>query len=111
MIAGKAACLAVALAVTCPGAHIGSYSPGEAFDHAQAVVLDTFDGPRFGDAAVTLERWHELSGTYEGADISGGHLTLRWAGAGGYCIEGISSTHGLEHVVGPVGRREAGPCP
>ncbi len=111
MIAGKAACLAVALAVTAPGAHIGSYSPGEAFARAQAAVVDAFDGPRFSDAAVTLERWHELSGTYEGADITGGHLSLRWAGVAGYCIEGVSSTRGLEHLLGPGGRRQAGPCP
>jgi hypothetical protein len=111
VIAGRAACLAVALAAAAPGGHIGGLTPGEAVTHAQNLVVDAFDGPRFSDISVTMTRWHELAGTYQGADVTGGRVSVRWATAQAYCVEGTSSTRGLEHLIGPSGDRLTGPCP
>ncbi len=108
---GRAACLAVVSAATVCAIHFGGFEPDRAVAHAQGVVADALDGPRFDDAAISLTRWRELSGSYDGADISGGHVVLRWANESWYCIEGTSARHGLQHLLGPGGSRRAGPCP
>jgi hypothetical protein len=111
VIAGRRAIFAVAAIAAILGLHFHGAAPKHAVAHAQAIVQDTLDGPRYGDAKLTLERWRDLSGSYAGADVTGGHLTLRWATDFAYCVEGVSAARGLEHLVGPTGKRERGACP
>jgi hypothetical protein len=112
VISGKAACLVVATAATAlhfNGSGLGR--AGRVVVHTQHRVADAFVGPKFGDAAIGLERYHNLSGTYDGADVGGPRMRLKWGNDASYCIEGLSETKGVQHLVGPHGLVFAGPCP
>lgn len=84
---------------------------GRYVTHAQHTVADAIVGPQFGDAAVGLQRYHDLSGTYDGASVGGLRMQLKWGNDASYCIEGLSEAKGVQHLVGPNGRVIQGPCP
>ena len=79
--------------------------------HARDSVADMIAGPQFGDAAFSLERYRDLSGTYDGAGVEGRRITVVWATDRFYCIEGVSQNGALQYLLGPHGRVAAGRCP
>jgi hypothetical protein len=112
VIPGKAACLVVAAAATALYLHgTGLGSAGRFVAQAQHRAEDAITGPQFGDASMALEHYHQLSGTYDGADVAGRRIRLVWANDASYCIEGMTESKGAEHSVGPYGRVALGPCP
>jgi hypothetical protein len=109
---GKAACLAVAFAATAASAHGASLGPAQTFvDRTRNPIADAIAGPQFSDAAFALERYHMLSGTYDGAGIEGRRIAVRWATDRAYCIEGVSQSGAVRYVVGPHGSISPGTCP
>ena len=109
---GKAARLAVAAAATAFYVHGAPLGHAQRFvTHAQNAVADAIAGPQFSDAAFSIERYHELSGTYDGAGIEGRRITVRWATDKTYCIEGVSHGGVAEYLLGPNGNVAAGHCP
>jgi hypothetical protein len=109
---GKAACLAVATAAI--AFHVHGASLGHAqklVDQARNTVADAIAGPQFNDAAFALERYHTLAGTYDGADVEGRRIVVRWATDRTYCIEGVSQSGAVEYVLGPHGHIAPGTCP
>jgi hypothetical protein len=112
VIPGKAAALVVATAATALYVHGTGHGAARHFvTQAQSAVSDAIVGPKFGDAAAGLRRYHDLSGTYDGADVGGRSMVVRWASDNGYCIEGTSKRAGLQHLIGPSGRVVPGACP
>jgi hypothetical protein len=79
--------------------------------HVQTAVTDALIGPDYGSAALELERYRELAGTYAGAELPTRSMTLRWATVTFYCVEGRSTSGALSHLIGPHGNRASGPCP
>jgi hypothetical protein len=79
--------------------------------HAQTVIADAIDGPQFSDAAFSLDRYHMLSGTYDGSGVEGRRITIRWATDRAYCIDGVSQGGAAEYLLGPNGRVAPGSCP
>jgi hypothetical protein len=112
VIPGKAACLAVATAATALYLHgTGLGEAGRFVTHAQHAVADAIVGPQLYDAAIGLQRYHDLSGTYAGATVGGRQMELEWGNDASYCIEGVSEANGVQHLVGPNGRIGPGSCP
>jgi hypothetical protein len=113
VIPGKAACLAVATAATVFGVQGTSFGRhvSRSVVHVQNAVADAIDGPQFGDAAMTLERYHQLSGTYDGADVSGRGIVVKWASDAHFCVEGRKQSGDVEHLLGPYAPVVPGPCP
>src|SRR3954453_2307681 len=88
---GKAACLAVASAATAFYVHGASLGHAQKLvDQTRNTIADAIAGPQFNDAAFTLERYHMLSGTYDGAEVEGRRIAVRWATDRAYCIEGVT---------------------
>jgi hypothetical protein len=109
---GKAACLAVASAATAFYVHGASLGHAQKFvDSTRNTIADAIAGPQFDDAAVALERYHMLSGTYDGAGIQGRRISLRWGTDRAYCIEGVSQSGAVQYLLGPHGRTAPGTCP
>ena len=78
---------------------------------AQNAVADAIAGPQFTDAAFSLERYRMISGTYDGADVMGRRITVRWATDKAYCVEGVSESGATEYLLGPHGHLIPGFCP
>ena len=108
---GRAPRLKVVVAATLFGLQGAPFGFSDTVTHLQNVVADAIVGPQFSDAAMSLERYHQLSGSYDGADVTGLGITLRWTTGARYCIDGHRASGAVEHVVGPNGATEAGPCP
>jgi hypothetical protein len=112
VIPGKAAALVVATAATALYLHGSGLGAARHFvAQTQSAVSDAIAGPTFGDAAAGLQRYHDLSGTYDGAAVGGRSMAMRWTSDNGYCIEGTSKRAGLQHFIGPHGRVVPGACP
>jgi hypothetical protein len=112
VIPGKAACLAVATAATALYLHgTGLSEAGQVVTRAQHAVSDAIMGPQLYDAAIGLQHYHDLSGTYDGAVVGGRQMVLKWGNDASYCIEGASQSNGTQHLVGPNGHVTSGPCP
>ena len=79
--------------------------------HAQTAIADAIAGPQFTDAAFSLDQYHTLAGTYDGAAVNGRRITVRWANDRTYCIEGVSQGGAAEHLLGPNGHVAPGRCP
>jgi hypothetical protein len=108
----KTACLAVAsvvVAFSSGGAPLDQAN--QLFAQAQTAVADAIAGPQFSDAVFSLERYHTLSGTYDGAGVAGRGIAVRWANARMYCIEGVSQNGSVKFLLGPNGRVTSGRCP
>jgi len=112
VIAGRATYLAVVSSALFFGAAGASFGPiGRTVTHVQNTVADAIAGPQLGDAALAMERFHQLAGTYDGAAISGPRMTIRWATGTRFCIDGVRQSGAVEHMIGPNARVEPGPCP
>jgi len=63
-------------------------------------------------AGLALERAHQLTGTYQGAQSTeaGSGLRLAAADANGYCLELTWLSGNLYHLRGPGGRPAEGNC-
>lgn len=108
----KATRLAVAAAATALYVHGAPLGHTQRFvTHARNVIADAIAGPQFGDAAFAIERYHELSGTYDGAGVEGRRITVRWATDKTYCIDGVSQGGAAEYLLGPNGHVTPGRCP
>jgi len=79
--------------------------------HAQFTVEDLIAGPDYGSAAVALERYHAIAGTYAGAEIAERSMTLAWGTEVAYCVEGVGASGDVSHLVGPDGHVSSGHCP
>jgi len=79
--------------------------------NAQYAVEDMISGPDFGSAAVALERYREIAGTYAGAEIADRSMSLAWGTEAAYCVEGVGASGDVSHLVGPEGRVTSGHCP
>jgi hypothetical protein len=109
---GKTVCLAIASVITAYSASGGTFSRAQlVVSHAQNAVADAIAGPQFTDAAFSLDRYHTLSGTYDGAAVEGRLITVRWATATSYCIEGVSEAGSAQYLLGPYGHVASGNCP
>jgi len=109
---GRTAFLAVASVATAfstSGASLGHAQL--LLTQAQNAIADAIAGPQFSDAAFALERYHELSGTYDGAGVEGRRITVRWATDKTYCIDGVSQSGAAEYLLGPNGYVAPGRCP
>jgi hypothetical protein len=112
VIPGKAAALAVVAAATALYLHgTGLGEAGQFVTQTQNTVSDVMIGPKFGDAAIGLQRYHDLSGTFDGASVGGRSMELKWGSDAAYCIEGVSKANGMQHLLGPGGVVAPGPCP
>jgi hypothetical protein len=112
VLPGKAACLAVAAAATVFYVHGASLGHAQRYvTHAQNSIADLIAGPQFGDAAFSLERYHQLAGTYDGAGFEGRRVTVLWATDRTYCVEGVSQSGAVEYLLGPQGHVASGRCP
>jgi hypothetical protein len=113
VIAGKAACLAVVTAAAVFGVQGTPLSRhiSRSLTNVQNAVADAIIGPQFGDVAMSMERYHDLAGTYDGADLSGRGIVVRWATDAHYCVDGVSESGTVEHLLGPYARVEPGSCP
>jgi hypothetical protein len=89
----------------------GLSEAGQFVTRAQNTVADAFVGPQYYDAANGLERYHDLSGTYDGATVGGRQIELKWGNDASYCLEGFSQANGVQHLLGPNGRVAPGQCP
>jgi len=108
----KTVCLAIASVVTIlstSGAPLGQAQL--LVRQTQIAISDAIDGPQFSDAAFSLEQYHTLSGTYDGAAVEGRRITVRWATDRTYCIDGVSQGGAAEYLLGPNGQVEPGRCP
>lgn len=111
MIKGRAAYLAVTSAALFLGASGAPSGLGRTVTRVQNALAETFAGPQFSDAAVAMERFHQLSGTYDGADFSGRRISVRWATGTQFCIDGVSQSGVAEYLLGPGGSVAPGACP
>jgi hypothetical protein len=77
---------------------------------AQSDASSAVATANFQAAAPELQVWFSEHGTYEGATLSPGYnVVVRRADAGSYCLEsGTGSTD--QHLNGPGGTVEPGPC-
>jgi HAMP domain-containing protein len=77
---------------------------------AQADAIAGVAGINFQAAATELQAWHAANGTYEGATLSPGfNVLLRRADPTSYCLQAGSGTT-VQHVNGPGGTPQPGPC-
>jgi hypothetical protein len=79
--------------------------------NAQYAVEDFIAGPNFGAAAVALERYRGIAGTYSGAEIADRSMSLVWGTEAAYCVEGVGASGNVSHLVGPEGHVTSGHCP
>lgn len=79
--------------------------------HAQFAVEDLITGPDYGSAAVALERYRAIAGTYAGAEIADRSMSLGWGTEVAYCVEGVGASGAVSHLVGPDGHVSPGHCP
>ncbi|HVM57700.1 MAG TPA: hypothetical protein VMT74_09565 [Gaiellaceae bacterium] len=79
--------------------------------HAQYAVEDLIAGPDFGSAALALERYRAIAGTYAGAEIADRNMSLGWGTEVAYCVEGVGASGAVAHLVGPGGHVSSGHCP
>lgn len=86
---------------------------GPASDLAQQAEADAgaaAAAASFQAAAPELQAWFAEHGTYEGAVLSPGYsVVVRRAGATSYCLQAGAGTI-VQHVNGPGGNVEPGPC-
>ncbi len=83
-----------------------SNSPGHAkANHQIAEAQQAATAVTFQQAAVVLEQFHTLNGTYAGASLAGFGVTLSRADASSYCVQTTSS-----HLTGPGGNAAPGRC-
>ena len=112
MLARQAASLLIAAAATLSNVASADLHDGARLvRHAQDAVVDALVGPDYGSAALDLERYHELAGTYAGAELPARSMTLRWATVTYYCVEGKSVSGSVSHLIGPHGYKAPGPVP
>ncbi len=112
MFARQAASLLIAAAATLSNVASAELHDGARLvRHAQSVVVDALVGPDYGTAAFALERYHDVAGTYAGAELPARSMTLRWATVTYYCVEGQSVSGAVSHLIGPHGYKAPGPCP
>jgi hypothetical protein len=112
VFARQAASLFIAAAATVSNVAWTDLNHGARFvRHVQYAVTDALIGPDYSSAAVELERYHELAGTYVGAELPTRSMTLRWATVTFYCVEGQSTSGAITHLIGPHGSTASGPCP
>jgi hypothetical protein len=82
----------------------------ELAEQAQADASVGVAGVNFQAAAVELQAWYAEHATYAGAGLSPGlNVVLRRADATSYCLQAGSGTT-VQHVVGPNGTPQPGPC-
>lgn len=82
----------------------------ELAEQAQADASAGVAGVNFQAASVELQAWYAEHGTYAGAALSPGYnVVLRRAEAASYCLQAGSGTT-VQHVVGPNGAPQPGPC-
>jgi hypothetical protein len=77
---------------------------------AQSDATSAVATANFQAAAPELQAWFSEHGTYEGVTLAPGYnVALRRADASSYCLEsGSGST--AQHLNGPAGAVEPGPC-
>lgn len=79
-------------------------------EQAQADASAGVAGINFQAAATELQGWFTEHATYAGATLSPGfNVILMRADATSYCIQAGSGTT-VQHVVGPRGTPQPGPC-
>lgn len=82
------------------------HSPSRAQANREiAQARATANAVAFQQAAVTLEQFHALNGTYVGASLAGFGVRLARADAASYCLQASGS-----HLVGPDGTAAPGAC-
>jgi hypothetical protein len=109
---GKVDRKAVVFAVIVLSVHWAPFGGVQAsVTRAQKAVADAIAGPQFSDAAFSLERYRTIAGTYDGANVMGRRITMRWATDNAYCIDGVSESGAAEYLLGPRGRLSPGSCP
>jgi hypothetical protein len=108
----KTACLALASVAAALSASPVLLARAQLFvSHTRTAIADAIAGPQFTDAAFSLDQYHSLAGTYDGAAVDGRRITVRWATGKAYCIEGVSQGGAIEHLLGPNGQVAPGRCP
>lgn len=79
-------------------------------EQAQADATAGVAGTNFTAAAPELQAWLAEHGTYEGATLSPGYnVVVVRADATSYCLQAGSGTS-VQHLVGPAGSPQPGPC-
>lgn len=77
---------------------------------AQADATAGVAGVNFQAAAPELQAWFAEHGTYEGVTLSPGYnVVVRRADASSYCLQAGSGTT-VQHLNGPGGTPQPGPC-
>jgi hypothetical protein len=108
----QAACFAVVTAATLSSVAGADLNHGvHLVRGVQNAVTDALIGPDYTSAAFELDRYHEIAGTYAGAELPARSMTLRLASATFYCVEGRSASGTVSHLIGPRGSRAPGSCP
>ena len=82
----------------------------ELAEQAQADASAGVAGINFQAATTELQAWYAANGTYEGVALSPGYNVLvRRADATSYCLQAGSGPT-VQHVNGPGGTPQPGPC-
>ena len=81
-------------------------SPGHAqANHEIAQAQQAATAVTFQQAAIALEQFHTLNGTYAGTSLAGFGVKLARADASSYCIQTAGA-----HLAGPGGASKPGSC-
>jgi hypothetical protein len=108
----QVASVAIAAAATVSNVAWAEFNHGaHLVTHVQYAVSDALIGPDYPSAAFELDRYRAIAGTYAGAELPARSMTLRWATPAFYCVEGLSASGAVSHMIGPHGGRAQGPCP
>ena len=46
-----------------------------------------------------------------GINVGGRQMVLKWGNDASYCVEGVTQSNGVQHLVGPNGHITSGSCP
>jgi len=108
----KSVCLALACGATLLAFHAPLARPAQRFvTQAQNTIAGRIAGPQFDGVAANMESYRAVAGSYEGAEIGGQQITMRWTSATAYCVEGVSPDGSVSHLLGPNGQVSPGRCP
>lgn len=102
---------ALAMAVYLYGTQTKSEGPSsKTVTRIEAQASSTVAAANFQGAVQALQASYAANGTYAGAALpAGSGVTLVRADAAGYCLQSVVGTD-VEHVLGPNGQPQAGPC-
>jgi hypothetical protein len=108
----QVASVAIAAAATASNVAWADFNHGaHLVRRMQYAVSDALIGPDYPSAAFELDRYRAIAGTYAGAELPARSMTLRWATPAFYCVEGLSASGAVSHMIGPHGSKTLGPCP